>query len=350
MPTIEADPGNGDAVSRADRFMPERLHEGGCEAALPLVTDRLILRPPTPEDAGAVVALAGSWAVARQTASIPHPLSEEDALTWFARSNAARHEGTGVALLVTERDTGVIMGAMGLMWGETWPEAELGYWMGERFQRRGFATEAGRAVLALAFETLGLHAVFASARPDNAASTRVMEKLGLRPDGQRVRIEATARGETWDHDRLSLDRAGWAGQRATRSRLVLVVAAALVDRDGRVLLTRRPPGKAMAGLWEFPGGKVHEGETPEDALVRELYEELGLDVRHACLAPLTFASHAYADFHLLMPLFVLRSWSGRLRPREGQETAWVRAARLRDYPMPPADPPLIPALQDLLTG
>ncbi|WP_425500645.1 (deoxy)nucleoside triphosphate pyrophosphohydrolase [Roseospira navarrensis] len=145
-----------------------------------------------------------------------------------------------------------------------------------------------------------------------------------------------------------MTRAAWEADRAARSRLVLVVAAALIDVDGRVLLTRRPEGKAMAGLWEFPGGKVNDGETPEHALVRELHEELGIDVRGSCLAPLTFASHAYADFHLLMPLFVLRSWRGRIAPREGQQTAWVRAARLRDYPMPPADPPLIPALQDLL--
>ncbi|WP_425502590.1 (deoxy)nucleoside triphosphate pyrophosphohydrolase [Roseospira goensis] len=147
-----------------------------------------------------------------------------------------------------------------------------------------------------------------------------------------------------------MTRSRWSQRRAEAARIVLVVAAALVDRDGRVLLTRRPPGKPMAGLWEFPGGKVHDGESPERALIRELHEELGIDVRHACLAPLTFASHAYPDFHLLMPLFVLRTWHGRLTPREGQEVAWVRAARLRDYPMPPADPPLIPALQDLLLG
>ncbi|WP_246164004.1 (deoxy)nucleoside triphosphate pyrophosphohydrolase [Roseospira marina] len=145
-----------------------------------------------------------------------------------------------------------------------------------------------------------------------------------------------------------MDRAAWESDRAARARLLLVVAAALVDADGRVLLTRRPEGKPMAGLWEFPGGKVQDGETPERALVRELEEELGIDTRTSCLAPLTFASHAYESFHLLMPLFVLRTWTGRVTPREGQEIAWVRAARLRDYPMPAADPPLIPALQDLL--
>ena len=131
-------------------------------------------------------------------------------------------------------------------------------------------------------------------------------------------------------------------------KLVLVVAAALVDADNRVLIARRPAGKAMAGLWEFPGGKVDPGERPEEALVRELREELGVETRTACLAPLTFASHAYDDFHLLMPLYVIRRWQGVATPREGQELAWVRANRLRDYPMPPADEPLIAPLIDLL--
>lgn len=130
--------------------------------------------------------------------------------------------------------------------------------------------------------------------------------------------------------------------------VVLVAAAALVDVDGRVLLAQRPAGKAMAGLWEFPGGKVEAGERPELALIRELQEELGIDVTEACLAPLTFASHAYETFHLLMPLYVCRRWKGEMRAREGQALAWVRPVRLRDYPMPEADVPLISHLIDTL--
>jgi 8-oxo-dGTP diphosphatase len=130
--------------------------------------------------------------------------------------------------------------------------------------------------------------------------------------------------------------------------LVLVAAAALVDSDGRVLLAQRPPGKSMAGLWEFPGGKVNPGETPEAALIRELAEELGIETDSKCLAPFTFASHAYPAFHLLMPLYVCRVWQGVVRPCEGQQLAWVRAASLSDYPMPPADVPLIAMLRDLL--
>jgi 8-oxo-dGTP diphosphatase len=130
--------------------------------------------------------------------------------------------------------------------------------------------------------------------------------------------------------------------------LVLVAAVALVDPDGRVLLASRPAGKPMAGLWEFPGGKVHEGETPEQALIRELNEELSIDTRESCLAPFTFASHAYQQFHLLMPLYVCRVWRGTATPREGQQLAWVRPERLRDYPMPPADSPLVAMLRDFL--
>ena len=130
--------------------------------------------------------------------------------------------------------------------------------------------------------------------------------------------------------------------------LVLVVACALVDVDGRVLIAQRPPGKPMAGLWELPGGKVEAGERPEATLIRELNEELGIDVTEACLAPLTFASHAYPDFHLLMPLYVCRRWHGSAAAREHAELKWVRPQRLRDFPMPPADLPLIPHLIEAL--
>ncbi|PCH98924.1 MAG: 8-oxo-dGTP diphosphatase MutT [Rhodobacteraceae bacterium] len=129
---------------------------------------------------------------------------------------------------------------------------------------------------------------------------------------------------------------------------VLVSAVALIDPDGRVLLAQRPVGKPMAGLWEFPGGKVEAGETPEVALVRELHEELGIETWQSCLAPLTFASHSYDDFHLLMPLFACRKWNGIVRPLEGQELAWVKPKDLRSYPMPAADIPLIPILHDWL--
>lgn len=135
---------------------------------------------------------------------------------------------------------------------------------------------------------------------------------------------------------------------AEERRLVLVAACALVDADGRVLVAQRPEGKPLAGLWEFPGGKLLPGETPERCLIRELEEELGVDTEASCLAPLTFASHGYKSFHLLMPLYVCRVWRGEPTPREGQALRWVRPRALRDLPMPPADLPLIPVLEELL--
>jgi 8-oxo-dGTP diphosphatase len=130
--------------------------------------------------------------------------------------------------------------------------------------------------------------------------------------------------------------------------ILIVVAAALIDPDNRVLISERPPGKSLAGLWEFPGGKLSAGETPEEALVRELKEELDIEVCLTCLAPFTFASHSYPDFHLMMPLYLCRNWDGEITPREAQRVKWVRASRLTGYPMPPADLPLIPLLRDLL--
>lgn len=131
-------------------------------------------------------------------------------------------------------------------------------------------------------------------------------------------------------------------------KLLFVVACALIDADGRVLLAKRPQGKSLAGLWEFPGGKLEQGETPEECLIRELYEELGIVVKPACLAPLTFASHAYEKFHLFMPLYVCRRFEGIPVGREAQELKWVKPIHMRNYPMPPADEPLIPLLIDLL--
>jgi 8-oxo-dGTP diphosphatase len=131
-------------------------------------------------------------------------------------------------------------------------------------------------------------------------------------------------------------------------RILLVVAVALIDSDNRILIAQRPEGKQLAGLWEFPGGKLDPNERPEQALIRELREELGIEVKDSCLAPLTFASYAYEEFHLLMPLYVCRRWEGMVRPLEGQALKWVQARDLRHYPMPPADEPLIPALIDLL--
>ena len=186
--------------------------------------------------------------------------------------------------------------------------------------------------------------------PANAGSIRVQEKAGFRKFGEENRPAPARAGDMFVELR-ELDRATWERMQAGASAplpTLLVAAVALIDTDGRVLLARRPPGKQMAGLWEFPGGKIHAGETPEAALIRELKEELAIDVTEACLAPFTFASHRYEKFHLLMPLYVCRRWNGVVTPQEGQETVWVMPQRLADYPMPPADKPLVAMIRDFL--
>ncbi|MCB2100515.1 MAG: NUDIX domain-containing protein [Rhodobacterales bacterium] len=182
---------------------------------------------------------------------------------------------------------------------------------------------------------------------ENAASIRVQEKAGFRVVGAR-REEQTARGEPVDLEVRALTEGDYRALLAERLRILLVAAVALVDADGRVLLAKRPEGKPMAGLWEFPGGKVHAGETPERALVRELREELGIDITDSCLAPFTFASYTYPEFHLMMPLYVCRQWKGTVTPMEGQILNWVKPARMHRLPMPPADVPLVAMLRDLL--
>jgi 8-oxo-dGTP diphosphatase len=190
----------------------------------------------------------------------------------------------------------------------------------------------------------------------NAASIAVLKRIGFRPAGRAMRKslvhDAPHEVETFEATRDDVFGRPEAPPQAPLAEggkpLLLVAACALVDVDGRVLLARRPEGKKMAGLWEFPGGKMNPGETPEAALIRELKEELGIDVAAACLAPFAFASHDYDTFHLLMPLFICRRWRGNPTPREGQTLAWARAAKLTEYEMPPADKPLIPLLRDLL--
>ena len=204
-----------------------------------------------------------------------------------------------------------------------------------------------------ALANLDLDAIEATVSTDNPGSIAVLRRVGFRHVGEGTQT-FIARGGEHRVLRFAATRGDLFGQpeaaaAADGSRpLLLVAACALIDRDGRVLLTRRPEGKKMAGLWEFPGGKLNPGETPEAALIRELNEELGIDVASNCLAAFAFASHAYEGFHLLMPLFLCRRWRGTPVAREAQTLAWVRPEKLADYPMPDADRPLVPLLRDFL--
>jgi 8-oxo-dGTP diphosphatase len=309
-------------------------------ADLRLVSERLVLRRPVPSDAPAIADALADSEILRYLPLLPDPYTQADAERWIA-------EGGPYELIACRADDGALVAAVGLR-PKPDGSGEIGYWTHRSYRGQGYAAEAARRLIRYAHETLGIRRLTAAAKPDNAAPRRVLAKLGFVRDGEETR-EYPNRG--WKHvlDIYALD-APECGTDPVLPPLptILVAAVALVDADGRVLIARRPPGKSMAGLWEFPGGKVHEGETPEAALVRELKEELGIDTAGSCLAPFTFASHRYERFHLLMPLYLCRRWQGTPTPREGQELAWVRPMRLADYPMPPADVPLVAMLRDFL--
>lgn len=308
-----------------------------------LTTDRLVLRPLQAADAPAVFRLVNDYGVAGNLARVPFPYKESVAESWIGSTAEQATRGEGFHLAITQG--GTLIGCVGLTLnrGDA-GEAELGYWVGAKFWGRGFAGEAARALLDWGFSTLGLDRVVASALTDNLASQAVLRAVGFAQTGQDVQ-EFMSRNRAMP---VLLFEMAKPRTEARALPTLLVVACALVDGDGRVLLAQRPPGKALAGLWEFPGGKPEAGETPETALIRELREELEIDVTAACLAPLTFASHAYEKFHLLMPLFVCRRWRGTMRATEGQTLAWVRPNAMAEYPMPPADRPLVAMLQEML--
>jgi 8-oxo-dGTP diphosphatase len=332
-------------------IVPEHPHsEGGCWAAergwpgSPIDTARLRLRRLVSDDAAEVVRLLNDWEVTRLTSNIPYPYDREIADSFIAKVAAESGEGRALVFVVEDRLDKQLVGCVGSSIEAA--VAEVGYWFGRNYWGKGYASEALPRCLRMLFDHFGVDSAWASVLPENKASRRVLEKSGFVFDGRR-RVEMPARGITADLDFLVLDRLTWETRRAARP-MVLVAAAALLDADNRVLLAQRPQGKSMAGLWEFPGGKVHAGETPEAALVRELQEELGIAVGQSCLAPLAFASHDYDSFHLLMPLYACRQWRGAPQPREGQRLAWVTPQRLGEYPMPPADIPLVAMLRDWL--
>jgi 8-oxo-dGTP diphosphatase len=318
----------------------------------PLATERLILRPLVPEDAAAMHSLVNDFDVARNLATVPFPYPRELANEWIASTRRSLAEGRAYELAITghEGENEILVGVVGLRIAER--TGRLGYWVGRRFWGHGVATEAAGRLARWALANLDLDRLEAGVITDNPASAAVLRRIGFRQVGLGTdHSEARkAECEVWrfeaTRDDIFRDPAP-APQDGTRP-LLLVAACALIDPDGRVLLARRPEGKKMAGLWEFPGGKLRDGETPEAALIRELKEELGIDVSAACLAPFAFASHAYARFHLLMPLYLCRRWKGTPRPRENQTLKWVPPRTLAEYPMPPADKPLIPLLRDFL--
>jgi 8-oxo-dGTP diphosphatase len=313
----------------------------------PLRTTRLTIRPLALEDAPAIHRLVNDWEVAKELARVPFPYPQDAARQWIESSwvQFARSEACHLAVIAEIDDAPIMVGAIGLTFAPDGRSADLGYWIGRRFWGRGYAPEAAAALSRWAFAERGLVSLKASALLDNPRSQAVLTRLGLKRVGEGIQ-PSLARGRPMPVALFEGSRADLAPPPALP--LLLVAAVALIDADGRVLLAQRPPGKPLAGLWEFPGGKVQAGETPEAALIRELKEELDIDVHASCLGPFTFASHAYEKFHLLMPLYLCRRWEGQVTPVEGQQLAWVAPMQLGSYPMPPADKPLVAMLQDFL--
>ena len=327
-----------------------------------LATDRLTLRPWRPSDVPSLHRLLSDWEVIRTLARVPFPYSLQDAETWVSSSRDRMQAGEAYNLAITGLDgeQEILVGGIGLRITAESRSAELGYWVGRAYWGHGVASEAAGRLARWALANLAIDHVSATVFTDNPASLSVMRRIGFRHVGEGMEM-AVATGKERRVLRFEINRTDLFGDHgaakaasgdkpatADAKKIVLVAAVALIDADTRVLLAQRPEGKSMAGLWEFPGGKVEPGETPEAALIRELREELGIDVSEACLAPFTFASHAYEKFHLLMPLFLCRRWRGLVTAKEGQRLAWVPPGRLSEYKMPEADIPLVPLLRDFL--
>jgi 8-oxo-dGTP diphosphatase len=323
----------------------------------PLRTERFTLRALRAGDAPALHRLVNDWEVAKMLARVPFPYPRGLAEEWIASTVLQMADASAWHLAITGEEGGqeMLVGCVGITREPNGVRAELGYWVGRRFWGHGAGAEAAGRMLRWALANLPIERVVASTLADNARSAGLLRRIGFRETGTGQQ-DFVSRGGTmpvrlFEAGREDLDRPALAEPAAASTpgkRILLVAACALIDADGRVLLARRPEGKPLAGLWEFPGGKVQEGETPEAALIRELQEELGIDVAEACLAPFAFASHAYEAFHLLMPLYLCRRWRGTVAGREGQALAWVRAEKLAGYPMPPADVPLVAMLRDIL--
>lgn len=325
----------------------------------PLKTDRLTLRPLIPADAAAMHRLINDWEVTRNLAVVPFPYPRELADDWIASAVRDLADDLAWSLAITGHDgpREYLLGVVSLRLDGKPRTATLGYWVGRDYWGHGVASEAVGRMVRWGIANLELDRILADVATDNPASAAVLRRIGFRQTGEGTAYSVARAGDrpVWHFEATRDDVFGppdVAREEADASPMtkpmVLVAACALIDVDGRVLLARRPEGKAMAGLWEFPGGKLQPGETPEAGLIRELKEELGIDVSAVCLAPFAFASHAYERFHLLMPLYLCRRWKGIPTARENQTLKWVRPQKLGEYEMPPADKPLIPLLRDFL--
>ncbi len=313
-----------------------------------LRTSRILLRPLQAADAADFHRLINDWDICRKLPDAPFPYPAALAGEWIEAAAADRDAGRAEHFALVLEATGALIGCAGLRLSRDHKSADLGYWLGRRYWGQGLGAEAAARLTEWGFAQLSVAKITATVAADNDASLAVLRRAGFAQTGKGSQAFQCRPGAKLPvlHFTKKRDELASAGQDAPP--VLLVVACALIDSTGKILLARRPEGKKLAGLWEFPGGKVCAGETPEAALVRELREELGIEVAEKHLAPFVFASHAYESFHLLMPVYLCRRWTGKPKPRENQALAWVAPDRLAEYPMPPADRPLIPMLRDFL--
>ena len=315
----------------------------------PFASARLIIRLPKQTDATRLTELLSDSGVVTFLANVPCPYRPEDAIAFIDSANGGGNFPIGDAFVIEKPGDNTVVGCIGVR-PEGLPDgttsSEIGYWIGRDSWGHGYATEAVEALLPYCFDGLALDRVTASVDAENTATRRVLEKVGFRTTDI-VDSWYPARAAARKSVLMVLESAGWKAAQSS-SPILTVVAVALLDGDDRVLVAQRPADKSMAGLWEFPGGKIADGESPEAALIRELDEELGINIEQSCLAPFCFASHRYETFHLLMPLYLCRVWEGQPRGREGQALKWVAMANLADLAMPAADVPLVAMLRDYL--
>lgn len=313
-----------------------------------LQVDAYTLRPLHPDDAPAVHRLVNDWSVVRMLSQLPFPYPRELAESWIAGTCRQSRADEAWHFAIVEDDA--LAGCVGVVLDRVRRQARIGYWVGRPFWGKGMASTCVRRIAAWALATLPVDRIVADVAEDNVASIAVLRRTGFVETGVSQKAFVSRGGEhpvrLFEATREAI--APEAAPPSTTRRTLLVVAAALIDAEQRILLARRPEGKTLAGLWEFPGGKVEPHESPEQALIRELQEELGIDISQGCITPFTFVSEDVGRFHLLMPLYLCRRWRHTPTPREGQTLAWVAARDLGQYPMPEPDRPLIPLLQELL--
>lgn len=342
-----------------------------------LETERFTLRLLHHTDAENIHRLINDWSVVRMLSMLPFPYPHSLAEEWVASSITQATEGSAYHYAIIDKaetdPKNALVGCIGIRIDAKRNSGILGYWIGRKFWNKGIATECCLRVSQWALANLHISSLCASAATDNIASIKVLKKMGFRETGTSVE-KFIARGadqpvclfEARHDDLFSLPlvdahessfptpfmtvntHSPREAETKVGKSILLVSAVALIDSENHVLIARRPEGKPLAGLWEFPGGKIEALETPEAGLIRELKEELDIDILADCLAPFSFVSKDYPQFHLLMTLYLCRRWKNTPTPKEGQQLLWVAADELDRYPMPEADRPLIPLLRDLL--